>query len=50
MTECCPALKRHVSPANTGSDAEESACNARDPGSIQNKIATHSSVLAWEVP
>ena len=40
-----------------GSDGEESACNARDPGSIPGLgrspgegIATHSSILAWRIP
>ena len=40
-----------------GSDGRKSACNARDPGSIPGQedplekgMATHSSVLAWEIP
>ena len=40
-----------------GSDSQESACNARDlgliPGSGRSSgegMATHSSVLAWELP
>ena len=40
-----------------GSDGEESACNARDPGSIPGLgrspgegMATHSSILAWRIP
>ena len=40
-----------------GSDGKESACNARDPGSIPGQddppekgIGTHSSILAWRVP
>ena len=39
------------------SDGEESACNARDPGSIPGLgrspgegMATHSSILAWRIP
>ena len=31
-----------------GSDGKEYACNARDPGSIPE--ATHSRILAWEIP
>ena len=40
-----------------GSDGKESACNARDPGSIpgwedplEKRIATHSNILAWRIP
>ena len=40
-----------------GSDSEESACNARDPGSIpglrrspEKAMAPHSSILAWKIP
>ena len=40
-----------------GSDGKESACNARDPGSIpgwgislEKEMATHSSILAWRTP
>ena len=40
-----------------GSDGEESACNARDPGSIPGLgrspgegMATHSSILARRIP
>ena len=40
-----------------GSDGEESACNARDLGSIPGLgrspgegMATHSSILAWRIP
>ena len=40
-----------------GSDDKESTCNAGDPGSIpgsgdclEKETATHSSVLAWEIP
>ena len=40
-----------------GSDGKESACNARDPGSIpcwkdplEKGMATHSSILAWRIP
>ena len=40
-----------------GSDGKESACNAGDPGSItgwedpmEKEMATHSSILAWEIP
>jgi len=40
-----------------GSDGKECACNARDlvrslgqENSLEKEIATHSSVLAWEIP
>ena len=39
-----------------GSDSKESACNAGDPGLIPRlgrslkRMATHSSILAWEIP
>ena len=39
-----------------GSDAEESACNAGDLGSLdwedplEEEMATHSSILAWRIP
>ena len=40
-----------------GSDGEESACNAGDPGlipgsgsSMENEMATHSSILNWRIP
>ena len=40
-----------------GSDGKESACNAGAPGSIlswedplEKEMATHSSILAWEIP
>ena len=40
-----------------GSDSKESACNAGDPGSVsglgdllEKEMATHSSILAWEIP
>ena len=40
-----------------GSVGKESACNAGDPGSVpgwgrslEKKMATHSSILAWEIP
>ena len=40
-----------------GSAGEESTCNARDPGStlgqedpLEKEMATHSSILAWEIP
>ena len=40
-----------------GSDSEESACNAGDPGSIpdeedplEKELATHSGILAWIIP
>ena len=40
-----------------GSDGKKSACNAGDPGLIlgredllQKEIATHSSILVWEIP
>ena len=38
-------------------NGKESACNARDPGSIpgwgislEKEMATHSSILAWRTP
>jgi len=40
-----------------GSDSNESACNAGDPSSIPGQedpleegMATHSNILAWEMP
>ena len=43
-----------------GSDGKESACNAGDPGStpgsglflllLEKRNATHSNILAWEIP
>ena len=40
-----------------GSDSKESACNAGDEGlipgsgrSLEKEMATHSSILAWEIP
>ena len=40
-----------------GSDGKESACKARDPGSIPSQedalekgMASHSSILAWGIP
>ena len=40
-----------------GSDSKESACKAGEPGSIpgsgrfpEKEMATHSSILAWEIP
>ena len=40
-----------------GSDSKESACTAGDPGSIpgsgrslEKRMATHSSILAWRIP
>ena len=40
-----------------GSDGEESTCNAGDPGSIPvsgrspgKGMATHFTILAWEIP
>ena len=39
-----------------GSDSKESACNAGDEGlipgsgrSLEKEMATHSSILAWEI-
>ena len=39
------------------SDGKESACDARDPGSIsgserspEKEMATHLGILAWEIP
>ena len=41
----------------SGSDGKVSACNAGDPGSIpgsgrslEQKMAPHSSILAWKIP
>ena len=41
----------------TGSDGKDSACNVGDLGSIsgqedtmEEKMATHSSILAWRIP
>ena len=40
-----------------GSNGQESACNAGDPGSIpgwgrspEREMAAHSSILAWRIP
>ena len=40
-----------------GPDGKEFACNAGDPGStlgwedhLEEKMATHSSILAWRIP
>ena len=40
-----------------GSDGKESACHAGDPssiprseGSLEEEMATHSSIFAWEIP
>ena len=40
-----------------GSDGKESTCNAGDPGliprsgrTLENRMATHSSIPAWEIP
>ena len=40
-----------------GSDSEEYACSAGDPGSVpgfgrslEKGVATHSSILAWRIP
>ena len=40
-----------------GSDSKESACDAGDPGlipglgrSLEKKMVTHSSILAWRIP
>ena len=40
-----------------GSEVKESACIAGDPGlilelgrSLEKEMATHSSILAWEIP
>ena len=44
-------------PPNTGSDSKESTCNAGDLGSIpgwerslEEGMATDSSILAWRIP
>ena len=46
-----------VSEITSGSDDEESACNAEDSGSIpgsgrspEREMATHSRILAWKIP
>ena len=38
-------------------DSKESACNVADPGSVpelgrslEEEMATHSSILAWRIP
>ena len=43
--------------SQSGSDSKESACNAGDPGlfpglggSLEKRMATHSSILAWRIP
>ena len=33
-----------------GSDGKESACNSGDTGSILERMASHSSILAWRIP
>ena len=36
-----------------GSGSKESACSAGDPGQedpLEKEMATHSSILAWEIP
>ena len=40
-----------------GSDCKQSACSAEDPGkslgwedSLEEGMATHSSILAWRIP
>ena len=47
----------HIMGFPAGSDSKEPACNAKDPGSIlgqkdplEKEMATHSSILAWEIP
>ena len=42
---------------NCGSDANESACNERDPGwslvqedPLEKGMAPHSRILAWRIP
>ena len=47
----------HIMDFSGGSDGQQSACNARDPGSIpcwkdplEKGMATHSSILAWRIP
>ena len=47
----------HIMDFPGGSDGQQSACNARDPGSIpcwedplEKGMATHSSILAWRIP
>ena len=46
----------HLATKLGGSDGKESACNAGDPGlspgsgrSLEEGIATHSSILAWRI-
>ena len=48
-------LAFHLIPS--GSDGQESACHAGDPGSIpgsgrspEKEKTTHSSILAWKIP
>ena len=55
-----PLLAAHLHPTGGcpgGSDGKESACNAGDPGStlgqenpLEEEMATHFSILAWEIP
>ena len=42
---------------SSSSDGKESACNTGDPGfipgsgrSLEKEMATHSSILTWEIP
>ena len=52
MSHVCAYLEFRGFPGD--SDDKESACNARDLGSIRNSqdrgTATHSSILAWRIP
>ena len=41
----------------SGSDGKESACSAENPGStfgsgrsLEKRMATHTSILAWRIP
>ena len=57
MIQAALTLARMGSLFSGGSDSKESACNAGDPSWIprledplEKGMATHSSVLAWEIP
>ena len=51
----CKQFIKHMVPG--GSDGKASACKAGEPGSIpglgrslEKRMATHSSILAWRIP
>ena len=57
MTEAAGASFVLISGFPGGSDGKESASNVGDPGLIpgwddplEKEMATHSSILAWEIP